>query len=193
MSKETVGVRAVFLDRDGTINEDTDYVSDPKKVCLIQGVREAIRTLNEHSIPVIVITNQSGVARGLHTESDIELVNAAISKQLKKGGAHIDRFYHCPHYPEGKGKYVVDCECRKPKPGMLLRASKELKLDLSRSIMIGDKASDIEAGIAAGCRTVLVMTGQGHQTQDTWHESFKASHIAQNLPEAVAWFLGEGV
>ena len=193
MSKKSVGSRAVFLDRDGTINEDTDYVSDPKKVRLISGVAKAIRTLNERSIPVVVISNQSGVARGFYTESAIELVNAAISKHLEKVGARIDRFYYCPHHPEGKGKYGQECECRKPKSGMLLQAAKDLNLVLSHSVMIGDKARDIEAGIAAGCRTVLVMTGKGAQTRDTWHESFEPSHIAQNLPEAVKWFLGEGV
>lgn len=185
------GIAAVFLDRDGTINEEFHYTSDPKDLRLIEGVAGAISRLNERSIPVIIISNQSGVARGFHTEAQIEIFHRAISKELKKAGAHIDGFYYCPHHPEGSGKHAIECDCRKPKPGLLLRAAKEKKLDLSRCVMIGDAARDIEAGIAAGCeKTILVMTGKGVEQWSTWHESFKPTHVAKDLRDAVNWLFG---
>lgn len=190
MAKDKKGISAVFLDRDGTLNEDINYLGKAADMRLIPGAAGAVHMLNQRSIPVLVVTNQSGVAQGLHTESDVKKVHAEISKQLKKADAHIDRFYYCPHHPDGKGKHAVACECRKPRPGLLLQAAQELHLDLSRCVMVGDAARDIEAGVAAGCRTVLVRTGKGTETWNAWRESFKPSHVAADLSEAAKWILG---
>jgi len=180
---------AVFLDRDGVINEEVENLSHPKHLQLIPGVPDAIRLFNEQSIPVIVVSNQAGVARGARTEKDVELVHEALSKELKKDSAHIDRFYYCPHHPDGKGEYAKVCDCRKPMPGLLKQAAKDMGLDLSHSVIIGDKAIDIAAGIASGCSTVLVMTGHGAKEWEEWHETFKPDHVAQDLLGASTWLL----
>ena len=184
-------ISAVFLDRDGVINEEVGHISDPRHLRYIPHVARAIRKLNERAIPVVVVSNQSGVARGYHTDEQVEIIHEAISAELKKEGARIDRFYYCPHHPtEGKGAYLVACDCRKPRPGLLLQAAKELHLDLSRSVMIGDKKSDIEAGHAADTRTILVRTGDGAREHAAWNESFNPTHVARDLREAVEWLLG---
>lgn len=191
MSKKSA-VAAVFLDRDGVINEEVGHISDPRHLRYIPHVARAIRKLNERAIPVVVVSNQSGVARGYHTDEQVEIIHEAISAELKKEGARIDRFYYCPHHPtEGKGAYLVECDCRKPRPGLLLQAAKELHLDLPRCVMIGDKKSDIEAGHAVGTRTILVLTGDGTTTHASWRESFKPTHVAHDLHEAVEWFLSD--
>ena len=142
---------AVFLDRDGTIIEDAHHLSHVDQVRLIPGAGEAVRRLNEHGLPVVVVTNQSGVARGFFPESLVADVYARLRELLAEQGAHVDGHYHCPHHPtEGSGRYTRDCECRKPKPGMLLAAARELSLDLSRSWMVGDRLTDPQAGAAAG-------------------------------------------
>ena len=182
-------ISTVFLDRDGTINEDAGYTSDPGQLHVIPGVAEAIRSLNERSIPVIVVTNQGGVAHGHHTEDDVNDFHKALSSELQKSGAHIDGFYYCPHHPDGKGEYKKVCDCRKPMPGLLKQAAKEMGIELSRSVMIGDKARDIGAGRAVGCRTVLVKTGHGEKEWAAWHEDFKPDHVARDLAEAIAWLL----
>lgn len=155
---------AVFLDRDGTLIEEVNYLARPDQVKLIPGAAEAVRRLNEMGVLVVVVTNQAGVARGYFPESRVAEVHAHLSALLARHGARIDAYYHCPHHPTaGIGRYRVDCDCRKPKPGLLLTAAHDLGIDLSRSWMIGDKPCDAEAGRAAGCRTVLVRTGHGHE------------------------------
>lgn len=182
-------VEAVFLDRDGVINEEVENLDHPRHLRFIPSVPEAIRSLNERSIPVIVVSNQAGVARGVRTEQQVEVVHKAISAELKKKGAHIDRFYYCPHHPEGKGTYRKVCDCRKPMPGLLLQAAKDLNLDLKRCVFIGDKASDIGAGVAAGCRTILVTTGYGEKEWASWNEKYTPDHVATDLSAAVEWLL----
>ena len=153
---------AVFLDRDGTIIEEVNYLSSPEQVCLIPGAADAVRRLNDAGVLVVVVTNQAGVARGYFPESRVGEVHAHLSTLLAAHGARIDAYYHCPHHPtEGVGEYRVACDCRKPKPGLLLTAARELDIDLSGSWMIGDKLCDAEAGATAGCRTLLVRTGHG--------------------------------
>ena len=153
---------AVFLDRDGTIIEEVHYLSSPEQVRLIPGAADAVRAFNEAGVLVVVVTNQAGVARGYFPESRVREVHEHLSALLGEHGAHIDAYYHCPHHPtEGVGEYRVACDCRKPKPGLLLTAARDLNIDLSRSWMIGDKSCDAEAGAAAGCRTMLVRTGHG--------------------------------
>ncbi|MDO8561318.1 MAG: HAD family hydrolase [bacterium] len=182
-------VEAVFLDRDGVINEEVEYLHDPKDLRLIPGVAGAIRVLNEHSIPVIVITNQAGVARGYYPESQIEVLHSALGKMLETEGAHIDRFYYCPHHPEGKGEYRKVCDCRKPQPGLLHQAAKDMGLNLKNCVLVGDKASDIGAGATAGCRTILVMTGYGKKEWASWKEDFKPTYAASDLQNAVGRLL----
>lgn len=183
-------VNAVFLDRDGVINEEVEYLSDPKHLRLIPGAENAIRRLNGQKIPVIVITNQAGVARGYYEESEITALHEAMSEMLKKNGARIDRFYYCPHHPTaGKGKYKIVCDCRKPMPGLLRQAAKDMSLTLKNCVMVGDTASDMAAGFAAGCRTILVLTGYGSKEISAWKESFQPSFVAPDLQGAVEWLL----
>lgn len=183
-------INAVFLDRDGVINEEVEYLSDPKHLRLIPGAEDAIRRLNELKILVVVITNQAGVARGLYKESQITALHEAMSEMLGKNGAHIDRFYYCPHHPTaGKGKYKIVCDCRKPMPGLLRQAAKDMSLNLKDCVMVGDKASDMAAGFAAGCKTVLTLTGYGSKEISAWKESFQPSFVASDLQGAVEWLL----
>jgi D-glycero-D-manno-heptose 1,7-bisphosphate phosphatase len=147
---------AVFLDRDGTLIEDAHYLADPDEVRLIPGAAEAVRALNAAGVLVIVVTNQSGVARGYFPESRVAEVHERLSRMLSVRGAKVDAYYYCPHH-ETKG----ECACRKPKPGMLLAAARDFDIDLAHSWMIGDKACDAGAGAVAGCRTLLVRTGHG--------------------------------
>jgi D-glycero-D-manno-heptose 1,7-bisphosphate phosphatase len=158
---------AVFLDRDGTLIEEVSYLAEPEQVRFVPGAAEAVRKLNGAGLLVIVVTNQSGVARGYFPESRVAVVHERLTALLGEHGAKVDAFYYCPHHPtEGGGAYRVECECRKPKPGMLLAAARDFDIDLARSWVIGDKRCDAEAGAAAGCRTVLVRTGHGAHLRD---------------------------
>ncbi len=153
---------AVFLDRDGTVTEEVGYVNHLSRLNLIPGAAEGIRLLNDVGVPVILATNQAGVARGYFDE---HLVKAALEKlgsMLGALGARLDAVYYCPHHPAaGEPPYRADCDCRKPKPGMLLRGAKEFGLDLSRSYVIGDKISDVYFAKAGGAKGILVTTGYG--------------------------------
>lgn len=153
--------RAVFLDRDGTINIEKDYLYQIRDFEFIPGTEEAIRLLNQAGFMVIVVTNQSGVARGYYTEEDVESLHRHIDRELGKYGAHVDAWYYCPHHNSGRGSYALPCNCRKPLPGMLRKAAERYGIDLGNSFMIGDKLADVEAGLAAGCSTILVRTGYG--------------------------------
>ena len=182
-------IEAVFLDRDGVINEEAENINHPRHLRIIAGTPEAIRAFNQRSIPVVVVSNQAGIARGARTEKDVAVVHDALSHELQKEEAHIDRFYYCPHHPDGKGEYKKVCDCRKPMPGLLLKAAKEMDLDLSHCAMVGDKSSDIGAGRAAGATTVLVTTGHGAKEWATWREPFKPDHVAPDLLGASEWLL----
>jgi len=153
--------RAVFVDRDGTINVEKDYLYRVDDFEFIPGAPQALRLLNEAGFLVVVVTNQSGVARGYYTEEDVDILHRHIAAELAKTGAQVDAWYYCPHHPSGRGSYSLPCSCRKPLPGMLLEAAVDHNIDLAESVMIGDKLADVEAGIAAGCRTILVRTGYG--------------------------------
>lgn len=179
---------AVFLDRDGTLIEEVNYLSAPEQVRLISGAAEAVRRVNEAGVLVVVVTNQAGVARGYFPEGRVAEVHAHLSALLAEGGAKIDAYYHCPHHPtEGVGPYRVACACRKPEPGLLLTAARELGIDLSRSWMIGDKLCDARAGEAAGCRTVLVRTGHGRDLRAKLPAAeLNLAGVASDLAEAVA-------
>ena len=153
---------AVFLDRDGVLIEDSHYLGSPDRVRLIRGSAEAVAALNRAGWPVVVVTNQSGVARGLFPPEAVDAVHDRLAELLRGFDARIDAFYACPHHPEAEvTAYRVECDCRKPRPGMLRAAAAELGLDLARSWVVGDRVSDLEAGAAVGARTVLVRTGYG--------------------------------
>lgn len=149
--------RAVFLDRDGTLIEDVGHLHRVEDVRLLPGTGEAVRRLNEAGWFVVVATNQSVIARGMLTEEELRQIHTFISQQLAEQGARIDAWYYCPHHPNGVvEKYSLQCSCRKPEPGMLLQASKEYGLDLSKSWFVGDSASDAEAGRRVGVRTLVL-------------------------------------
>ncbi len=148
---------ALFLDRDGTLNVDVGYVKNPEDVVLLPGVAESLRLLRDKfNFLFIVVSNQSGIARGLLQETDVLQVNARLDSLLKESAnISIDRYYWCKHHPDYGD--VNDCDCRKPAPGMLLSAAEEFDIDLSHSFMIGDKISDAEAGYNAGVRSILLV------------------------------------
>lgn len=184
------GRAAVFLDRDGVIIEDVHHLSRLDQVKLVPGAGRAIRRLNEAGVPVVVVTNQSGVARGLFPESFIAEAHARLAELLAGDGACIDRFYYCPHHPDkGIEPYRVACDCRKPHPGMLLAAARDLGLILDRSWIVGDKLSDLKAGAAVGCRTILVRTGHGRE-QELPEDTNPLNLVADvpALPEAIDLF-----
>ncbi len=143
--------KAVFFDRDGVINHDHGYINRIEDYHFIDGAKEAIKLCHDKDYMVFVVTNQSGIARGLYSEENVKILHEYIQEELKKIGTHIDEFAYCPHHPEGKVKeYSIDCKCRKPKGGMLLKFIEKYDIDTSQSFIIGDKESDIEAGKNAG-------------------------------------------
>lgn len=146
--------KAIFLDRDGTINIDSGYIGNANLVVLFPGVAEGIKKLKNYGFKVIVISNQSGISRGLITSEDVENVNNRINEVLSENDTSIDAFYYCPYHPEFDSKEL--CVCRKPSPQMILDAAKDFDIELSKSFMVGDKISDIECGISAGCKTILI-------------------------------------
>jgi len=168
--------RYVLLDRDGTICEEREYLSDPNEVQLIPGVLEGLLLLAEHGFGLIIITNQSGVGRGYYTLKQMDEVNVELMSQLEAGGIAIDGIYCCPHAPE------KDCLCRKPKPGLIKIASEELGFDPSKSIVIGDKEADINLGIAIGAVSYLVLTGHGKSELDRMTK--KPELVVADLNEA---------
>ncbi len=181
---------AVFLDRDGTIIEDAGYLSDAAALVLLPGAAAAIRRLNQAGLAVVVVTNQSGVARGLFTEQAVQDVHAALSVALAREAAVVDAFYYCPHHPDGEIEaYRVACGCRKPAAGLLHGATRDLGLDLARSWLVGDKQLDVDCGVAAGCRTILVRTGKGAAEERSAGRTLRADAILNNLMEAAEWIL----
>ena len=174
---------AVFLDRDGTIIDDRSYLSDPAQVKLLPGAADAIRRFSESGYAVVVVSNQSGIARGFFSEEDLSAVHARVEKLLEAQGAALDGAYYCPYLdgPEAVVEaYRQASDLRKPKPGMLFQAAREMDIDLSRSWMIGDSASDVAAGQAADCRTILLdSTGDVGETV-----ADRAEHVVANLAEA---------
>ncbi len=180
--------RAVFLDRDGTIIEHVDYVYDCSQVKLIPRASEAIRLLNESGFKVIIITNQPGVARGYFTEETVREINKYIQECLAKAEARIDKVYYCPHHADGIiEEYAKECDCRKPKPGMIESAVRELGIDLEGSFVIGDRTIDVEAGDRAGCKTILLANED--RPNNMKETATIADYVAPDLYEAVKWLL----
>lgn len=187
---ETGKKKAVFLDRDGTINVEKEYLWKKEDFEFIPGVPLAIRRLNEAGYLVVVVTNQSGVARGYYTLEDVQRLHEHIASELSFDEAYIDRFYICPHHPEeGLGEFRYECDCRKGRPGLFYQAAEDLDIDLSSSWMIGDKLADIEAAERAGCTPFLVLTGYGKQEQHKLAEG--QAQICKDLSAAVADILSD--
>jgi D-glycero-D-manno-heptose 1,7-bisphosphate phosphatase len=176
---------AVFLDRDGTIAEEVGYLNHASRFRMLPFVASAIRRLNGAGFPVVVVTNQSGVGRGYFPESLVHTVNELMTQQLAEAGAKIDAIYYCPHVS------AENCNCRKPKTGMLDRAALEHALDLQRSFVVGDRYGDVELARSAHARSVFVRTGYG-EGELAWHAakwSVQPDFIAEDLTQAADWIL----
>lgn len=190
---------AVFLDRDGTLIEEAGYLSRPEQVQIYPEAFEAVRRINRSRRLAVVITNQSGVARGLVSEEQLVKLHEIIGEAFRREQAPLHAFYYCPHHPEaGDGPYTRVCDCRKPQPGLLLQATRDLGLDVASSYMVGDSLRDVEAGHRAGCRSVLVRTGYGQKALgqlETGAPREKRSalsvpdFVARNIIEGVNWIL----
>jgi D-glycero-D-manno-heptose 1,7-bisphosphate phosphatase len=183
---------AVFLDRDGTIIEDRGYLNHPDLLELIPNASEAIASLNRAGLKTIVVSNQSGVARGYFPESLLAVLHEKMLGLLSERGARIDAVYYCPHHPcVGEPPYRRDCECRKPKTGMIGRAANDFSLDIGRSYFIGDKISDMQTAANAGCKSLLVMTGYGKGEWEFNRSRLKKTpdYLAADLFDAAQWIL----
>lgn len=191
---QSAGLRpAVFLDRDGTLNEEVGYIHDPLDLNLIPGAAAAIRELNALGVPAILITNQSGPARGYYPESHLDTLHARLNQLLEEEGAFLDDLYYCPHLPDGTvPAYTMACECRKPGTKLARMAAEKHGLDLTRSYMVGDKATDVEMGQNAGCKTVLLTSGYGQRVLDGAYQwPVTPDHVAPSLAEAMTWILAD--
>ena len=152
--------RAIFFDRDGVLNEEVGYLWQVERFKWIDGAREAIKLCNERGFLTVVVTNQGGIAKGLYTAREVDELHAFMQRELAKLNAHIDAFYFCPHHEKGTVEgFNIVCDCRKPKPGLILRACKELDIDPAQSILFGDSERDIGAAEAAGLRAGIFFTG----------------------------------
>jgi len=184
--------RAVFLDRDGTMIEDVGYLDRLQRLKLFPYTVDAIRLLNRAGFKIVVVTSQAGIANGVITEAFVKEAHDEISRRAAAGGARIDGFYYCPHSPTAVAvEYRTDCDCRKPKPGMIHSAQRELSLDLSRSFVVGDRWRDIEMGQAAGVAGVLVETGYGATEASRRPPNITPVKVAADLIEATSWILGQ--
>ncbi len=181
---------AIFLDRDGTICQEVGYLRKIEDLKLIDRSIQAIQKINQHKWLTIIVSNQSGVARGYMDEETVEEINIELVKLLKKHQARIDGIYYCPHHPQGNPPYRMNCSCRKPSPGMILRATKEFNIDLNHSVIMGDKYTDILTAHKLNIPGILILTGYGKEEyqkhKDKWEKS--PYYIANNLYEAVEWW-----
>jgi D-glycero-D-manno-heptose 1,7-bisphosphate phosphatase len=186
---------AVFLDRDGTLIEEVGYLDRLERLKLFPDSAKAIRLINSSGMKAVVATNQSGVARGYFTEAVVEMLHHHLQNLLQAEGAQIDRFYYCPHHPtEGLGSYRTLCACRKPEAGMIRQAAEEMNLDLSRSYLIGDMPTDIEAASKAGIKSVLIRNNgsPGHPPEiipQGRNSRSEPDWVAASLLDAVHWIL----
>ena len=183
---------AVFIDRDGCLTEEVGYVNHVSRIRLLPRTAEAVRALNAAGVPAVMVTNQSGIAKGYFSEEVLGEVNAELVRQLAADRARLDGLYVCTHHPdEGEPPHRAPCDCRKPKPGLLHRAAADLDLDLASSVMVGDKMSDIATGRVVGAAGVLVLTGYGRgeweHRRHLWTD--KPDHVAEDLLGAVQWAL----
>lgn len=180
------------MDRDGTLSHEVGYINHLSRMRPYPFSADAVRLINQSDWLAIVATNQAGVARGYFTEELVKQVHRRMEDILESGGAKLDDIFYCPHHPTaGEPPYRLDCDCRKPRPGMLLKAAEKHNINLSLSVMIGDKISDVEMAKTNGMASVLVLTGYGRgelvYQSDSWQ--VKPDFIAENLLEAVKWIL----
>lgn len=181
---------AVFLDRDGTLIEESGYLDRLDRLMFYPYAVDAVRLLNRAGWPVIVVSNQSGIGRGLVREAFVAEAHTHIADRLHAAGARIDGFYYCPHHPDATiAQYRSRCDCRKPAPGMLLAASSAHDLDLAASVVVGDRWDDVATARAAGARGVLVRTGYGRRAEAAARQDVQADAVVDNLAAAVAWIL----
>jgi len=181
---------AVFLDRDGTLNEDPGYISDPEKVVMFPQTGDALALLKKYGFLLIVISNQSGIARGIMTSEDVNSVNEKINNLLSEHKVKIDAFYYCPAHPDYSSK--EECECRKPSAKLVMEAVKEFNIDLEKSFFIGDSVSDVQCGKNAGMKTILVKTGKGEESFSILQkENNFPTFVADNLLNACTFILGD--
>ncbi len=179
--------RAVFIDRDGTISEEVGYVNHVSRYKVFPFAAEAVRALHEAGWLAVLVTNQAGVARGYFAEDLIGQVHARLAEELGRGGARLDAIFYCPHHPSvGEPPYRLDCDCRKPKPGLIHTAAREFGLDLARCWMVGDRYSDVELARNAGVRSAFVLTGYGRGEFEYQSRAWKhrPDLVAENLLEA---------
>ena len=180
--------RAVFLDRDGTLLQEGNFVDRLDRLVFFPYSIDAVRALNRAGLAVVIVTNQSGVARGLYSEEFVRESHRYIDEQLRAVGARIDGYYYCPHHPHGTVEHLrVECDCRKPNPGQLLRAAADLDLDLTQSFVVGDRWKDVDAGEAVSARGILVRTGYGRDAESA--QSPRGAVVVDNLIQAVSWIL----
>ena len=185
------GRRAVFLDRDGTIIEEVGYLDRAERVELYPWTIDAIRAFNRAGLAVVMVTNQSGVARGFFTESVVDDVHGHLATMLAEGGARIDAYYYCPHHPDGKVPgYARACDCRKPGRALVDRAARELGIDPARSFVVGDRWVDVALARAVGAGGVLVRTGYGMSVEQQRPDDLTADAVVDNLIAAASWILG---
>ena len=185
------GQRAVLLDRDGTLTVEGEWLTRRQDLALVPGAAAALARLAARGWKLVLVTNQSAVARGLITPQQLDRIHAELQVRLAAGGARLDAIYSCPHHPTaGQGQYRVDCECRKPKPGLGLQAARELGLDLARCWMVGDAARDLEAGWAADVPGILVATGKGKAEIEVLRaRGEEPQAFVPDLPAAADWIL----
>lgn len=182
---------AVFLDRDGTINEDVGYPSEYSQVKIYPASFEAVSKFNKAGLMTIVITNQSGIGRGLLTEEALEDIHKKMSASFAEKKARLDAFYYCPHYERSlTPRYKQACNCRKPNPGLALQAAVDFDIDLRRSYIVGDKVEDIQLGWNIQATAVLVLTGYGRESLPKLKDlGFEPAHVVEGILEAAAWIL----
>lgn len=186
------GKAAVFLDRDGTINEQMGYINHTCRFQLLPGAAEAIKKLNDANIPVVVVSNQSGLARGYFPEELLTEVHEKMHTLLAEKGAKVDAIYYCPHHPEAKEeRFRKKCNCRKPQPGLILQAAEALQLDPKKSFVVGDRWSDIKTAANCGARSILVRTGYGRGDEQFIGPSqeVQPQKKCDDLLDAVDWIL----
>lgn len=182
--------RAIFLDKDGTLIENEPYNVDPAKIRFYPDVRESLHMFAEARYLLVVVSNQPGVARGFFPEEALRKVEHALRRGLREMGVSLAGFYYCPHDPKGSvPQYSVECECRKPRPGLLVQAAQELDIELEKSWMMGDILNDVEAGNRAGCRTVLV--DRGNETEWHYNELRRPDLMVRDMRDAAAKICGE--
>jgi len=185
---------AVFIDRDGTVNEQMGYINHISRFVMLPGAAEAIRLLNLHQYLAIIVSNQSGVARGYYPIGLVDEVHAHMRALMEKEGAFVDGIFFCPHYKRGSvPEYSIECDCRKPRTGLIEQASKAFEIEMDNSYVIGDRYSDIELAVRSGMKGILVTTGYGQGDIDYVFPrlSFKPAHIAGDLLHAVRWIIEE--